>query len=100
MHEIMTGQKYVLPKTGEKKKEKKGKATLQEVTEEEKEPEEKEEVKEKEDIIPQSRGKWGQHKGKAKLKRNRGKISMLVCMWRHGGHVGWQEQKHFSTLGT
>ena len=55
MHEIMTGQKYVLPKTGEKKKEKKG--TLQEVTEEEKEPEEKEEVKEKEDIIPQSRGK-------------------------------------------
>ena len=57
MHEIMTGQKYVLPKTGEKKKEKKGKPTLQEVTEEEKEPEEREEVKEKEDIIPQSRGK-------------------------------------------
>lgn len=55
MHEIMTGQKYVLPKTGEKKKEKKGKATLEEVTEEEKEPEEREEVKEKEDIIPQSR---------------------------------------------
>ena len=57
MHEMMTGQKYVLPKTGEKKKEKKGKATLQEVTEEEKEPEEKEEVKDKRDIIPQSRGK-------------------------------------------
>ena len=100
MHEIMTGEKYVLPKTGEKKKEKKGKATLQEVTEEEKEPEEKEEVKEKEDIIPQSQGKWGRYKGKTKLKRNRGKISMLVCTWRHGGHVGWQEQKHFSTLGT
>ena len=58
MHEVMTGQKYVLPKTGEKNlKEKKGIATLQEVTEEEKEPEEKEEVKEREDIIPQSRGK-------------------------------------------
>ena len=54
MHEIMTGQKYVLPKTCEKRKEKKGKATLQEVTEEEKEPEEKEEVKDK---SPQSRGK-------------------------------------------
>ena len=57
MHEIMTGENYVLPKTGEKKKEKKGKATLEEVTEEKKEPEEREEVKEKEDIIPQSRGK-------------------------------------------
>ena len=56
MHEIMTEEKYVLPKTGEKKKEKKGKATLQEVTEEEKQPEEKEEVKEKQDIIAQSRG--------------------------------------------
>ena len=56
MHEMMTGQKYVLPKTGERKKEKKGEATLQEVTEEEKEPEEKLEVKEKQDIIPQSQG--------------------------------------------
>ena len=25
---------------------------------------------------------------------------LLVCMWRHGGHVGGQEQKHFSPLGT
>ena len=24
----------------------------------------------------------------------------LVCTWRHGGHVGGQEQKHFSPLGT
>ena len=24
----------------------------------------------------------------------------LVCTWRHGGHVGGQEQKHFSSLGT
>ena len=25
---------------------------------------------------------------------------MLVCTWRHGFHVGSQEQKHFSPLGT
>ena len=25
---------------------------------------------------------------------------LLVCTWRHGGHVGGQEQKHFSPLGT
>ena len=24
---------------------------------------------------------------------------LLVCKWRHGGHVGGQEQKHFSPLG-
>ena len=25
---------------------------------------------------------------------------LLVCPWRHGGHVGGQEQKHFSPLGS
>ena len=25
---------------------------------------------------------------------------LLVCTWRHGGHVGGQQQKHFSPLGT
>ena len=25
---------------------------------------------------------------------------LLVCTWRHGGHVGGQEQKHFSPLWT
>ena len=25
---------------------------------------------------------------------------LLVCTRRHGGHVGGQEQKHFSPLGT
>ena len=25
---------------------------------------------------------------------------LLVCTLRHGGHVGGQEQKHFSPLGT
>ena len=25
-------------------------------------------------------------------------IKLLVCKWRHGGHVGGQEQKHFSSL--
>ena len=25
-------------------------------------------------------------------------LLLLVCMWRHGGHVGGQEQKHFSPL--
>ena len=25
---------------------------------------------------------------------------LLVCTWRHGGHVGGQAQKHFSPLGT
>lgn len=25
---------------------------------------------------------------------------LLVCTWRHGGHVGGQEQKHFPPLGT
>ena len=24
---------------------------------------------------------------------------LLVCKWRHGGHVGGQEQKPFSPLG-
>ena len=24
---------------------------------------------------------------------------LMVCKWRHGGHVGGQEQKHFSPLG-
>ena len=28
------------------------------------------------------------------------RILLLVCTWRHGGHVGGQEQKHFSPLGT
>ena len=27
------------------------------------------------------------------------KALLLVCKWRHGGHVGGQEQKHFSPLG-
>ena len=25
---------------------------------------------------------------------------LLVCTWRHGGHIGDQEQKHFYPLGT
>ena len=25
-------------------------------------------------------------------------LKLLVCTWRHGGHVGGQEQKHFSPL--
>ena len=25
---------------------------------------------------------------------------LLVCKWRHGGHVGGQEQKRLSLLGT
>ena len=25
---------------------------------------------------------------------------LLICTWRHSGHVGGQEQKHFSPLGT
>ena len=25
---------------------------------------------------------------------------LLVCTWRYGGHIGDQEQKHFSPLGT
>ena len=25
---------------------------------------------------------------------------LLVCTWRHGGHVGGQKQKHISPLGT
>ena len=29
---------------------------------------------------------------------NRPLLLMLVCTWRHGGHVGNQEQKHFSPL--
>ena len=27
-------------------------------------------------------------------------MQLLVCTRRHGGHVGGQEQKHFSPLGT
>ena len=27
-------------------------------------------------------------------------LVLLVCKWWHGGHVGDQEQKHFSPLGT
>ena len=27
-------------------------------------------------------------------------LLVLVCTWRRGGHVGNQEQKHFSPLGT
>ena len=27
-------------------------------------------------------------------------LILLVCTWRHGGHVGGREQKHFSPLGT
>ena len=27
-------------------------------------------------------------------------LLLLVCTWRHGGHVASQEQKHFSPLGT
>ena len=26
--------------------------------------------------------------------------ALLVCTWRHGGHVGGQEQQHLSPLGT
>ena len=27
-------------------------------------------------------------------------VYWLICTWRHGGHVGGHEQKHFSPLGT
>ena len=33
-------------------------------------------------------------------KLHRPACQLLVCTWRHGGHVGGQEQKHFSPLGT
>ena len=31
---------------------------------------------------------------------NRQLSILLVCTWRHGGHVGGQERKHLSSLGT
>lgn len=31
---------------------------------------------------------------------NRSGLVLLVCTWRQGDHVGGQEQKHFSPLGT
>ena len=33
-------------------------------------------------------------------KTSKSRWQLLVCRWRHGGHVGGQEQKHFSPLGT
>ena len=27
-------------------------------------------------------------------------LILLVCRWRHSGHLGGQEQKHFSSLGS
>jgi len=63
MHEIMTGEKYVPPKIDEKKA-KHGKATLQEVKEEEEEEDkETEAVKNTEergvnDIERETQGKW------------------------------------------
>ena len=27
-------------------------------------------------------------------------LILLVCRWRHCGHLGYQEQKHFSSLGS
>ena len=35
-----------------------------------------------------------------KLQERGKKNTLLVCRWRHGGNVGGQEQKHFSSLGT
>ena len=59
MHEIMTGEKYVLPKTDEKKAAKKEKAILQEVKEEDEEKEEIEKAAETqvaEDSVHQTQG--------------------------------------------
>ena len=62
MHEIMTGEKYIPPKVDEKKA--RGKATLQEVKEEEEEEDkETEAVKNTEekrvnDIERETQGKW------------------------------------------
>lgn len=55
MHEIMTGETYVLPKIDEKKTAKKKEATLQEVKEEEDETENEEKTEEKQDPMPQSK---------------------------------------------
>ena len=33
-------------------------------------------------------------------KLHRPACQLLVCTWRHGSHVGGQERKHFSPLGT
>ena len=62
MHEIMTGEKYVPPKIDEKKA-KQGKATLQEVKEEEEDEKEVQELKNaKERVVndtkPETQGKW------------------------------------------
>ena len=37
--------------------------------------------------------------GGSKIFADRSIWLLLVCKWRHGGHVGGQEQKHFSPLG-
>ena len=50
MHELMTGEKYVLPKIDEKKAAKKEKTTLQEVKEEDEEETEEKEKKKEENI--------------------------------------------------
>jgi len=62
MHEIMTGEKYVPPKIDEKKATH-GKATLQEVKEEEDYKKEAEELKNAEETVVndtkrETRGKW------------------------------------------
>ena len=54
MHELMTGEKYVLPKIDEKKAAKKEKATLQEVKEEDEEETEEKEKKKEENIAKDS----------------------------------------------
>ena len=60
MHELMTGEKYVLPKIDEKKAAKKEKATLREVKEEDEKETEEKEKKKKENIAkdsgPQTQG--------------------------------------------
>ena len=39
------------------------------------------------------------HGGHCETTELSSKLVLLVCKWRHGGHVGSQEQKHFSPLG-
>ena len=43
---------------------------------------------------------WKWHSYNAKTSRRLQIFVLLVCTWRHGGHVDGQEQKHFSPLGT
>lgn len=64
MHELMTGEMYTLPQTDDKKEAKKGKATLEELAEEEEVEETEEEGKEiqqganrKKDSVCQAQGK-------------------------------------------